>query len=199
VEVDNVVEKVWGNSKEWFLELRDGKRLRLSEGLRNLTPAVDDSISQRVLQWVEEQGLGWSVCTEEENTGAGSETELAMVEKIMSEESEEPLMVKPLAVVIPQELEDVREQQWKPSDRVMKMLKGFRKLVEASYEGYEDKVIDLLVAIDARRQQGVSGSRRSINYGKRGSRELKGLISIVNYEHKESNSKGGALLLTNEC
>ncbi len=79
------------------------------------------------------------------------------------------------------------------------MLKGFRKLVEASYEGYEDKVIDLLVAIDARRQQGVSGSRRSINYGKRGSRELKGLISIVNYEHKESNSKGGALLLTNEC
>ncbi len=111
MEVDNVVEKVWGNSKEWFLELRDGKRLRLSEGLRNLTPAVDDSISQRVLQWVEEQGLGWSVCTEEENTGAGSETELAMVEKIMSEESEEPLMVKPLAVVIPQELEDVREQQ----------------------------------------------------------------------------------------
>ena len=68
-----------------------------------------------------------------------------------------------------------------------------------SYEGYEDKVIDLLVAIDAWRQQGVSGSRRSINYGKRGSRELKGLISTVNYEHKESNSKGGAFLLTNEC
>ena len=45
VEVDNVVEKVWGNSKEWFLKLRDGKRLRLPEGLRNLTPAVDDSIS----------------------------------------------------------------------------------------------------------------------------------------------------------
>ena len=111
VEVDNVVEKVWGNSKEWFLELRDGKRLRLPEGLRNLTPAVDDSISQRVLQWVEEQGSGGSVCTEEENTGAGSETELAMVEKIMFEESKEPLMVEPLAVVIPQELEDVREQQ----------------------------------------------------------------------------------------
>ncbi len=69
VEVDNVLEKVWGNSKEWFLELRDGKRLRLPEGLRNLTPAVDDSISQRVLQWVEEQGPGGSVCTEEENTG----------------------------------------------------------------------------------------------------------------------------------
>ena len=68
-----------------------------------------------------------------------------------------------------------------------------------SYEGYEDKVIDLLVAIDARRQQGVSDSRRSTNSGKRGSRELKGLISTVNYEHKESNSKGGALLLTNEC
>ena len=51
------------------------------------------------------------MCTEEENTGAGSETELAMVEKIMFEESKEPLMVEPLAVVIPQELEDVREQQ----------------------------------------------------------------------------------------
>ena len=74
---------------------------------------------------MEEQGPGGSVCTEEENTGAGSETELAMVEKIMFEESKEPLMVEPLAVVIPQELEDVREQQRTPSDRVMKMLKGF--------------------------------------------------------------------------
>lgn len=91
------------------------------------------------------------------------------------------------------------EQKPKPSDRVLKMLKGFGKLVGASYEGYEDKVIDLLVAIDAHRQQGVSGSRRSTSSGKRGSKELKCLIRIVNYEHKELSSKGGALLLTHEC
>ncbi len=37
------------------------------------------------------------------------------------------------------------------SDWVMNKLKRFGKLVGASYEGYEDKVIEILMDVDARR------------------------------------------------
>ena len=82
----------------------------------------------------------------------------------------------------------------------MQKHKAFGKLVGASYEGYEEKVLEVLVAIDARRRKAGPSSRKSTLSGKRGTRELKGLVSTINYETQGSQSlcmvQGGASLLT---
>ena len=49
-----VPDQCWGNTGEWFLELKDGQRLRLSMELRS--PMIDpdaqvDDISPQMLQW----------------------------------------------------------------------------------------------------------------------------------------------------
>jgi hypothetical protein len=102
---------------------------------------------------------------------------------------EEPLFVEPLAVAIPQELPLNRLKELVPvtevqlSKWVLNKMKGFWKYVGASYEGYTDKVIELLCAIDARRcQTGEATIKRMPNYsGLKGNRELRGLISSINY------------------
>ena len=82
----------------------------------------------------------------------------------------------------------------------MQKHKAFGKLVGALYEGYEEKVLEVLVAIDARRRKAGPSSRKSTLSGKRGTRELKGLVSTINYEARGSQSlcmvQGGASLLT---
>lgn len=67
----------------------------------------------------------------------------------------------------------------------MGRLKAFGKLVGASYEGYEEEVTRLLMAIDARRIQWVketSRLKKAARASQIGSRELKNLYSSINYE-----------------
>ena len=80
------------------------------------------------------------------------------------------------------------QRDLEPSDWVMNKLKRFGKLVGASYEGYEDKVIEILMDVDARRRQAVIGGRRATGSRKRGIKELKGLVSTINYKTRGSNS-----------
>jgi hypothetical protein len=79
-------------------------------------------------------------------------------------------------------------------------LKAFGKLVEASYEGFEDQVLEVLMAIDARHRLVGTGNRKSTASRKKGNRELKGLVSTINYESRGSSSlsmvQSGTSLLT---
>ena len=58
----------------------------------------------------------------------------------------------------------------------------------ASYEGFEDQVLEVLMAIDARCRLVGLGNRKSTASGKNGNRELKGLVSTINYEARGSSS-----------
>ena len=73
------MDRVCGNSNEWVLELKDGKRIRLPEGIRTVT-SMEDEISKRVFQWIDDQRKCDSISTEEKNRWASSELNLAMVE-----------------------------------------------------------------------------------------------------------------------
>ena len=43
---DSPVDRAWGTSKEWFLELKDDQRLRILEGIRSVTPMADDRLTR---------------------------------------------------------------------------------------------------------------------------------------------------------
>ena len=157
-EADSLVDWAWGTSQEWFLELKDGQRLRISEGIRSVTPMVDDRLTWRVQQWVDAQRYD------------GSETELARVTKEDSvlEEGGEAILAEPLAMVMPPEdgtcvLAELGKQVH--SDWVLNKLKAFGKLVGASYECFEEQVLEVLMAIDAQRRLVGPGNRKSTPSG----------------------------------
>ena len=115
----------------------------------------------------------------------------------------EVIKVEPLAMVIPPGVDgSVSEVNTsmggQPSDWVMRKEKGVGKILGANYEGYEQAVIELLMDIEARhiqRKAAMVGIRRHTSLGKKCSRELKGLVSSVNYEarhSKEAKGKGKA-------
>jgi hypothetical protein len=72
------------------------------------------------------------------------------------------------------------------------------KVLGASYEGYEQVVVELLMDIEAKHQQrqaGHPGDLRPSNSGRKGCKELKGLVSSINYEariSREAKGKGKA-------
>ena len=87
-------------------------------------------------------------------------------------------------------------------DWVNARYKAFRKLVGASYEGYEREVIALLISIEARRNQrkpAHTEPRTPKKQGNKGRRELKGLVSSINYDSRakkvSQDSRDGEILL----
>jgi hypothetical protein len=81
-----------------------------------------------------------------------------------------------------------------PSERVLRRLRGVGKVLGASFEGYEQRVMDLLMDIEARHQQKkdeLLSTRRPSSSGRKYCRELKGLVSSMNYEAKASREAKG--------
>ena len=78
-----------------------------------------------------------------------------------------------------------------PSDWVMGQLKKVGKALGASYDGNEEVVMKMLQNIEARKiQKGEFGhslkrKRQSVS---KGQRELRGLISTINYEPRTPES-----------
>jgi hypothetical protein len=215
------VAHAWGTSSEWYIELRDGQRLRLSMEL--VPPAApnatehqdtDDDILS-LLDWYDfgelyaggvqdEDGiLSIANSAHQDDDDVGS-----MRAHCLPQEGEmEPLSVSPLAVAPPQgdEVHKIEGHgstngvsQW-----VDENLKAFRELVGTSFEGYEEEVIALLVSIEARRNQHqppTCDNRSARKKGTKGSRELKGLISSINYDSRAikvaGTTRDGAKLLT---
>uniref|UniRef100_A0A2N9FRM3 Reverse transcriptase domain-containing protein n=1 Tax=Fagus sylvatica TaxID=28930 RepID=A0A2N9FRM3_FAGSY len=55
-----VVDRSWGSSRDWFIDLRNGRRIRIPVDLR--TPVADgcspeDAITQKLIQWVSSQRI----------------------------------------------------------------------------------------------------------------------------------------------
>jgi hypothetical protein len=237
------VNRTWGSPRDWFIELRDGRRLRIPVDLKAPvpdSPHEDDAIAKKLVQWLaslrEDRDSGEGEDDSEWDMDSGSELNrddlslsgIPEQELVLSGESKgeilevecpesisgtvggdpqgyaslEPISVEPLAVVLPLGLEhsgdDIARSSGsagrKPSDWVMRKHKGVGKVLGASYEGYEQTVMELLMDIEARylqRKAGLVDSRRPSSSGRKGSRELKGLVSSINYESRESREAKG--------
>jgi hypothetical protein len=140
------------------------------------------------------------------------------------EGEEIPLEVLPLASVVPQEGVGVKGlsalgEAWVDVARSSELGKAtsasslsewvlgkyhlFGEFVGASYEGCEEEVLALLKSIDFCRINTVSGGEifdKSGRSERKGSRELKALVSTINYDAGSSRSRGSnrerALLLS---
>jgi hypothetical protein len=120
---------------------------------------------------------------------------------ISEEEPSDTLEISPLAVdfsLMEKEtgnmgvMEDEVTTQQQLSDWVMGHLKKVGKALGASYEGNEEIVIGLLQDIEARRipkDPSESLLKRGRPSAIKGLRELKGLVSTVNYEPRTPESR----------
>ncbi len=81
--------------------------------------------------------------------------------------------------------EDVACEPSKPSEWILGKYQEFGEYIGASYEGYEEEVLNLLESIDARRPNQPRNKDSTSKGAKprgRCSRELKGLLSCINYD-----------------
>jgi hypothetical protein len=204
---------------QWALQLRDGQPVVVpSPGL--VAPLSSNpfyALSPEFTDIVKPPSpmLGESLPCEYVAVG----TELAlevqpMDNPLTSTWEEEAMWVEPLAISAPME-EDVAGQQpdsapkssqthpGMPSVWVSTMMKEVGECLGASYEGFEDKVMDLLCTIKASSalksygeiwQKSKSGPKAHVH------RELKNLISSVNYEggnsKRNTSTRGRALSLS---
>ena len=165
------VAHAWGSSSEWFIELRDGQRLRLP---MELVPPVapntldhqdiDDDILS-LLDWYDSGELYAGGIHDEDgilsiaNSAHQDDDDVGSMSnhRLPQEGEMEPLSVSPLAVAPPQadEVHKIKGHGSKNglSQWVDENLKAFGELVGTSFEGYEEDVIALLVSIEACRNQ----------------------------------------------
>uniref|UniRef100_A0A2N9HT72 Reverse transcriptase zinc-binding domain-containing protein n=1 Tax=Fagus sylvatica TaxID=28930 RepID=A0A2N9HT72_FAGSY len=224
------VNRTWGSTHDWFIELRDSRRLRILVDLRAPvpdSPHEGDEITKKLFQWLSshqkdrdsregEDDSEWDMDFGSESDRDGlplsviPEQELAMIGALsgtmggdpQGHASLEPIRVESLAVVLPLGLEHSSNEATRssgsagrtPTEWVMQKQKGVGKVLGASYEGYEQTVMELLIDIKARclqRKAGLVDSRRPSSSGRKDSRELKGLISSINYESRDSREAKG--------
>ncbi len=192
------VAKTWGSSSDWFIDLRDGRRVRLPMDLSTPVADHEDETTKKLIQWVSAHRENFDLGRDEEVSTWGSqeledgfecswleeETEISDIGEGVGtvntlaiatggEHSEAfvvvddyevdgngemvPLMVEPLAIVVPQSRtheggEEVQAASRAPSEKVLRKLKGVGKILGASLEGYEQRVLELLMDIEARHQ-----------------------------------------------
>jgi hypothetical protein len=111
----------------------------------------------------------------------------------------EPMSVEPLVVAFPSGIENVgdkvgKDYRRKVSDWILRRQKAVGKLLGARYVGYEQVVKDLLMDIETRhiqRKANMVGTRRTPSSGRKDYRELKGLVSSVNYQARDSRKGKG--------
>jgi hypothetical protein len=208
------VVHAWGTPQEWFLELKDGQRLRLPVEIeKSVHPEIAED---HLLNWYESCEADSNGDQEEYGTMTvvDSETQDRMDVEGMEVSDDtfdgemEPI---PLAMAQPpleggdsvkNILCENHDGCSEISDWVNGRYKAFGKLVGASYEGYEREVIALLISIEARRNQrkpAHTEPRTPKKQGNKGRRELKGLVSSINYDSRakkvSQDSRDGEILL----
>jgi hypothetical protein len=78
--------------------------------------------------------------------------------EVVGNEELMPLLVEPLAVAVPLDMEsfsgkEVQVAGRTPSEKVLRKLKGVGKILGARFKGYEQRVTKLLMDIEARHQR----------------------------------------------
>uniref|UniRef100_A0A2N9IC54 Reverse transcriptase domain-containing protein n=1 Tax=Fagus sylvatica TaxID=28930 RepID=A0A2N9IC54_FAGSY len=93
------------------------------------------------------------------------------------------------------ENEESIPQQNEPSDWVREKYQEFGEYLGASYEGYESEIMGLLYAIEQsglKKSEGTLVTPKVTSKPSRGARELKNLVSSINYEGGSSKSAKSA-------
>ena len=191
------VSKKRGNSEQWVLELRDGRRVVVPIHI-SLSPG-------EVIEVLEEQTLLALVplkCLDvvEVSSAQVDENEVLMEDWVSdtSESSElpnvkglSPLSVEPLAFSLPLAMErqevlgvenPVRGEAY--SEWVQSRFKRFDNFLATPLKGLENQATTFLLAVEAElhRRAALEKKARDLkSSGVKGIRELKGLLSSINY------------------
>ena len=121
-------------------------------------------------------------------------------ELVCVEDNETPMVVTPLAMEVPpeeesygRELVDKTESEAPPPlEWVLDELRRFGEVLGALYAGHEMEIMNLLMTIDASRQHdrhNTRANKHSSKSGSKGNRELKNLISTINYDSGSSKCR----------
>lgn len=115
---------------------------------------------------------------------------------------EEPLIMEPLAMAEPDVVPSgattapmlgVCDGAHPKSKWVLETLTEFGIVWGASFEGYEEELTKILQDIEARRNHKVgqdAAGKKDVKPGGKGSRELKNLVSTINYEARSAKTRG---------
>ena len=217
-ELVSDLDKSWGNSKEWMLQLRDGQQIVIPLSLNRSPKSASDCLvtdletitgndsfinDGQMINWVEDcDGLvdSLSILNEvDEEMWDFDESSMTL------ECSGKPLVVAPLATEDPLELECSSElgvrckesidgnnlSQW-----VTNRIKALRKSVGTSLEGFEEQITGLLLAIKAKKNnKKLKAVDDQMKHGKsrqKGQRELKNLLTSMNVEVGSSKSRNAS-------
>ena len=192
----NVVKK-WGNSEQWVLELRNGRRVAVPVQLAlPRCEAFEALENQQQLALVSlESSEEEDVISVEDGTSDSS-----------SEEAGQPLVVDPIAFSLPSDSTerslagkesgvgpDSLGSQVPYSDWFLKRFNNFDSFLGTSLVGLEEQATDFLLAVEAelcRRAEVNKNSSGSTGSGVKGLRELKGLFSSINYGSSSPRRSG---------
>ena len=217
------LDKSWSNSKEWMLQLRDGRQLVLplslyrSPDCMSICSGMEGEFILGISYIVNEgQRVSWA------NEGEGLVDSLSMVseseneiwefdERLMTwERGGEPLVVVTLATEGPLELvsSPVKELGCKESvdnsqlsQWVTNRLKAFKKSVGTSLEGFEEQITGLLLAIETRRRKKkrdkwkhvVGDQTQLVKLRQKSQRKLKSLLSSLNVEYGSNKLRSASM------
>ena len=214
---DNVIKK-WGNSEQWVLELRDGKRvavpIQISLPPGDVAFGVDDSaqwptipsVSAECKELLPELDKGAEVAMED------WASEFCSEDTSQFSDSSTPLNVEPLAISLPLGVMDISEGSVTQDEENLlgkdnfsvwfqEKFSGFDDFLGASLKGLEEPVTKFLLAVEAELQKRAiteQTDKALKNSGRKGIRELRGLFTSVNYgpasPRRIGNGKDRALL-----
>ena len=206
------VQVVLSTRIDWSLIFKDGRRMVIPDFCASPwdSARVSSNLNSEVLVMPIAGGLAHGNASE-----GGRENSLARVPGtivVFVEDNTDTLEITHLAIDFSMQeeeagsrgdMEQVAITQQQLSEWIMGHLKKIGKALGASYEGNEEIVIGLLQTIEAcRAQKGHSEVliKRGRPSATKGQRELKGLVSSVNYEPRTPESRRSfrerALLIT---
>ena len=217
-ELVKILDKSWGNSKDWILQLRDGRQLVLPLSLYHSSDCMSvcsslegDCVPGNASSTNEGQKVSWTDesegLVESLSVVLGLESEMwEFDERLRScEGGDKPLVVVPLATKGPVESESshVKEIGCKESvdnsqlaQWITNRIKAFKKSMGTSLEGFEEQITGLLLAIEARKkdkQKHVVGDQmKLVKAGQKGQRELKNLLSSLNVEYDPNKARSAS-------
>uniref|UniRef100_A0A2N9FPT0 Reverse transcriptase domain-containing protein n=1 Tax=Fagus sylvatica TaxID=28930 RepID=A0A2N9FPT0_FAGSY len=188
------IARTWGSSSNWMLELRDGRRITIPLSLIRSMPSHDGEDEHEIPLTVAPIYCG----------DGGSTVERADLSAMGRFYEETPLEVAPLAMAgsagegleIGGDLKVGIDRKIPSSPtQVLEQFQEFGRELGVSFEGFEEELLILLKAIEDRRNShsGPGGDRKKMQKsGGKGSRELKNLISTINYNAGGSKNRGSS-------
>ena len=214
-DTDNEVQ-IAGDATKWLLRLRDGRSLvllvaclcrsRVTQGAEDMDQAIvtvyDGDTPEIFENWSDEDSVADSVM--DSTLEALTHGEVEQMTPPIGEQS--PLMIEPIAISYPLGDENKKDGEIPApthpeiSDWALEKYEEFGAYLGASYEGYEAEVMNLLCAIDRLGRKEDTVVTPKVVTTKKGTRELKNLVSTINYEggssKRQTVDSGGLLLLT---